>query len=346
MMTITELLARRIAGQQLAGTKFKKPEQLVAWLGAVQSQDFAMAKWAIGLRIPGLKDTDVEKAFNAGKILRTHVLRPTWHFVSPADIRWMQELTSSRVHAVSAYMYRQGSLDTATFNRSNDIIAKALEGGNFLTRTELQALLAKKKIVASGHNLGYLMMYAELEGLICSGPRRGKQFTYALLSERAPEARSLPREEALATLAARYFTGRSPASAADFSWWSGLTSKETKSAIAGLGKTFSTEKIDGKEYIVNTKMPPAKTLPTFLLPDYDEYGIAYKDRSALRSEYPPKGASTYSHWLIVDGKIEGTWKREEKSKSITVKTFPFAPLTKPRQKAVNNAVNAYLDFQS
>ncbi len=343
-MTTNELLAHCVAGQQLSGTKFKKPEQLVAWLGAMQSQEFAMAKWAIGLRLPGLKDADVEKAFNAGKILRTHVLRPTWHFVAPADIRWMLELTSSRVHAVNAHMYRRGWLDTATFNKSNDIITKALEGGNFRTRAELQILLAEKKIVARGHNLGYLMMYAELEGLICSGPRQGKQFTYALLSERAPNAKSIPREEALAMLAERYFTSRSPATAADFSWWSGLSMKDAKAAVATLGKNFVTEKVEGREFLVHTKTQPAETLPTFLLPDFDEYAIAYKDRSALQGQHPPKGADTYSHWLIADGKIEGTWKRIEKGKTVTVKTFPFAPFTKPRQKAVDLAVNSYLNF--
>jgi hypothetical protein len=345
-MTTEELLARRIAGLQLTGSRFKKPEQLVEWLGAMQSQEFAMAKWAVGLRVPGLNDAAVEKAFNAGKILRTHVLRPTWHFVAPADIRWMLELTSPRVYAVNAHMYRRGWPDKKIFARSNDIIVKALEGGKFRTRTELQALLAEKKIVARGHNLGYLMMYAELEGLICSGPRKGKQFTYALLSERAPKAQSLPREEALATLAQRYFASRSPATATDFSWWSGLTMKDAKAGIASLGKTFATEKIGGKEYVVNTKMPPAKTHPTFLLPDYDEYGIAYKDRSALQSKHLPKATDLYSHWLIVDGKIEGTWKRIEKGKSLTVQTFPFAPLTKAQQRSVKKAVDSYLAFQA
>ncbi len=211
---------RRLHNQLLIQHPFDQPNEVVAWLGAVQAQEYGHAKWALGMRLPGATDVDVERAIAEGSILRTHVMRPTWHFVTSADIRWMLELTGPRVHALNAYYYRQQGLDDALFARSNAVLAKALAGGNYLTRPELQAALAGAGIVADGGlRASYLMMRAELDMLICSGPRRGKQFTYALLDERAPAASSLPRDEALAELTRRYFTSHGPATLKDFAWW-------------------------------------------------------------------------------------------------------------------------------
>ncbi len=182
-MTIPDIIRHRLFNQQIAETKFTKPEEIVNWLVAMQAQEYAMSKWAIGLRLPGSTDEMVEKAFTDGAILRTHLMRPTWHFVTPTDIRWLLKLTAPRVEAASAFMFRQLELDNKTFKRSNDIIAKTLDGGKQLTRTELQAALKQKKIIADRFRLSYLMMKAELDGIICSGARRGKQFTYSLLDE-------------------------------------------------------------------------------------------------------------------------------------------------------------------
>lgn len=195
-MTTSDIIRYRLINQQIAETKFKKPQEIVAWLAAMQAQDFAMAKWAIGLRLPGSKDADIEKAFNDGVILRTHLMRPTWHFVAPADIRWMLALTAPRVNVANAFMYRKLELDNKIFKRSNDILVKTLQGGKQLTRAILKTALERKKIVADGLRLGYLMMRAELDGIICSGARQGKQFTYALLDERAPPVKTLDHDEA------------------------------------------------------------------------------------------------------------------------------------------------------
>jgi hypothetical protein len=215
-MTISEIVKSRLINQQIAETKFRNPKEIVAWMAAMQAQEYAMAKWAIGLRLPGLKNADIENAFNEGSILRTHLMRPTWHFVTPEDIRWMLMLTAPRVNAANAYSYRKFELDIEILKRCNDTIIKALQGGKQLTRATLKAALEQERIFADGLRLSYIMMHAELDGIICSGVRQGKQFTYALLDERVPPAKVLERDEALAELTLRYFTSRGPATVKDF----------------------------------------------------------------------------------------------------------------------------------
>ncbi|MEO8393295.1 MAG: winged helix DNA-binding domain-containing protein, partial [Chloroflexota bacterium] len=206
------MLARqRLRNQHLSEPAFDTPEAVVDWLCAVQSQDYTAAKWAVGMRGTGFGDAAVEQAFTAGTILRTHVMRPTWHFVLRDDIRWMLDLTAPRVHQLSAYYNRQLELDEALFARCEALMVGALSGGNQLMRTELVAMLNQAGIATNDLRVTHIMMHAELEGVICSGARRGKQFTYALIDERAPNARKLARDEALAELTRRYFVSHGPA---------------------------------------------------------------------------------------------------------------------------------------
>lgn len=351
-MSYSRIVLPRLYNQQIAETKLRTPQELVQWMGAMQSQDFAMGKWAIGLRLPGMTNSQVEAAFNEGKILRTHVLRPTWHFVAPEDIRWMLALSGPRVMAANGSMQRKLEIDAKLLKRSNDIICKALEGGKFLQRTELQQALVKKKIVGESLRFIYLVMAAELEGLICSGPRIGKQFSYALLDERVPQAKKkFTREEALDELARRYFTSRGPATAADFAWWSGLTMKDVKQGIDGLPRSFEKEIIDGKEYISvpfpGTKIRAEKS--SFLLPDYDEYGISYKDRSAIF--HPAKkggerygGNIIFNHMLVLEGIIAGTWRFTAKNKKTGITAESFEKLPKQKQELIKKAVQRCTDF--
>ena len=229
-MTIRQNMKRldiphqRLINQHMALARFDKAADVVGWLVAVQAQDYAGAKWALGLRLKGPTDDAIDQAFADGSILRTHLMPPTWHFVTPSDIRWLLALTGPRVHAINAHMYRRLELDAPIFKRSNNGLAKALRGGQTMTRDELRAALEKTGIAVNGDlRMAYLMMRAELDGIVCSGPRRGKQFTYALLDERAPQCKALGSEEALAELARRYFMSRGPATVQDFAKWSGLT---------------------------------------------------------------------------------------------------------------------------
>ncbi len=214
----SSLLHQRFRNQHVDDNPLENPEDVVRLLGAVQSQDYPGAKWSLGQRVRNSTDTAIDKAFAEGRILRTHVLRPTWHFVLPDDMRWMLELTAPRVHALNAYMYRQHELDKPLFARAHIAFARALRGGVQLTRAEMADVLAKAGIKAEKNRLAYIMMHAELEGLICSGGLKGKHHTYSLLEERAPNARKLNRDEALAELVLRFLTGHAPATAKHFVW--------------------------------------------------------------------------------------------------------------------------------
>src|SRR5579884_4270870 len=236
---------------------FDTPEAVVQWLGAVQAQDYGAAKWAVGLRLPGATDDDIEQAMADGAILRTHILRPTWHFVSPADIRWLLALTAPRVHAANAPWYRKLELDDAIVKQSNDALTNALQGGKQLTRDELASALQQAGIATEGEQrVSNIMMRAELDGVICSGARRGKQFTYALLAERAPQARALDRDKALAELTLRYFSSHGPATAQDFVWWSGLTIVDAKAGLAMATSYLQQETINGQTYWFSPSTPP------------------------------------------------------------------------------------------
>lgn len=356
-MTAEEIISMRLVNQLLINAQFSRPEEVVKWLVAMQAQEYAMAKWAIGLRLPGLRESDVEQAFNSGAILRTHLMRPTWHFVAPEDIRWLLKLTAPRVHTVNAYMYRQCDLDKKVLNRCNDHLSKFLQGGKHLTRNEIKALLAQKKIYAEGPRLSYIMMYAELEGIICSGPRKGKQFTYALLDERVTKVKSIHRDEALVQFTSRYFTSRGPASVRDFVSWSGLTVKDAKEAANQLSADFASETFNGQDYWFSTKSvsnnivtpKPLKKHIAFLLPDYDEYGMSYKDRSVISPgsqvlKDNNVDTSAYQHWVILDGIVAGTWKKSIKDKKLHVETSVYRTLSKAEERTVQNAVWDYVTF--
>ena len=352
MRAAAGVIARRLHNQRLAASSFRDPAEVVAWLGAVQSQEYAVAKWAIGLRAVGLTDARVEQAFADGRILRTHVLRPTWHFVAPADIRWMLALTAPRICAQMATPNRTLDLTPRLFARSHAIVARALEGGTFLTRAELAAALARRGIEAHGQRLGHLMMQAELDQVICSGPRRGKLFTYALLAERAPRAALPSREQSVAELVRRFFSSHGPATLRDFSWWSGLTMADGRAGLEQCGRDFVREEIDGLTYwspaaAADRPRPPRAA---HLLPIYDEYLNAYRDRALVIGERTASAAGLSAaagtpHYLIVDGRLAGSWKRVDRDGAIAVTVSPSRSLSAAEVRHVRRAAARFGEFQ-
>jgi hypothetical protein len=346
-----DIARRRLHSQRISKAPFKKPSEVVKWLGAVQAQDYAGAKWALGLRMQGGTDDDIDQAFADGTILRTHVLRPTWHFVTPADIRWMLALTSPRVHAANAFMYRKLELDRTLLRRSNSTFAKALQGGKQLTRDELRVVLQKAGIATDDRlRMVYIMAFAELEALICSGARRGKQFTYALLDERAPHTKTMEREEALAELAHRYFVSRGPATVQDFAKWSGLTVNDARQGLEGIKTQLRHETVDGQGYWCSKSCSSAKHIsPTaYLLPIYDEYISGYKDRSAIGKADVGVRLTALGHDLsyiiVIDGQIVGSWKRTLRKDTAVIETNLFTRLTKAESRAVTLAAQRYGHF--
>jgi DNA glycosylase AlkZ-like len=341
----------RLHNQRLSTTTFKNPADAVGWLGAVQSQDYAGAKWALGQRIKDATDAAIEQAFNEGAILRTHVMRPTWHFVKPEDIRWMLALTAPRINSLSAHYFRTLELDNAIFKRSNTVLTKALQGGKQLTRAELTFLLQKNGIASDDLlRFTYLIVRAELDGIVCSGARRGKQFTYALLDERAPHTRNLEQDEALAELAKRYFVSHGPATLQDFVWWSGLRVADARKGLDLIKSQLINEVENGQTYWFADSTPTRTPSPiVHLLPDYDEYTVGYTDRSAIfdhshTNKLDSRGSELAQYTIVLDGRIAGTWKRILKKSEVLIELAPFRDLTKAEDRVITDAVERYGKF--
>lgn len=348
-MNSSEILNLRLSNSGLSHSPFQSPTDAVTRLGAVQAQDFTAAKWSLGLRIKKSTDADIEQAFNEGRIQRIHVMRPTWHFVMPEDLRWMLELTAPRVKSILASSNRKIGLGDALFAKCNSAITRALEGRNYLTRQELKVVLTDIGIETDVQRLAHIIMQAELDGFICSGPKRGKQFTYTLLDERVRETARVSREEALKILALRYFTSHGPAQLKDFSWWSGLSDKDAREALDRIIFGLDQSTVNGKTYWFP---PPAETIPdppsALLLSIYDEYTIAYKDRCDLSEardiERMIAMGNALTAVLILEGKVAGTWNKRMKSQTVEIRLNPFRILDDEEQEAVEAEASRYGRF--
>jgi hypothetical protein len=352
-----EIARRRLGAQRLVSPPSALPQVIVSRLGAVQAQDYGAAKWGVGLRGRGLVDADVERAFNAGEIVRTHILRPTWHFVAASDLRWLLQLTAPRVHLVNGWYYRQAGIDRGVIRRSTALIESALRGGNYRTRAELGSMLQRGRIdTTNGTRLGYLLMRAELDGLICSGPLRGKQHTYALVEERVPHSAIPARDEGLHELARRYVRTRGPVTAHDFAWFGGFTVAEARRGLESLGRGVERLSLDGRDYWAagNEQVEPATartrmTRTAHLLPNYDEYFIGYRDRAAflqrLESERLPMPTPALErHLIALGGQFVGGWKRTITRTSVVVALAIVAKLGTQEHQAIARAVSAYGEF--
>jgi winged helix DNA-binding protein len=338
----------RLRRQLLTHRGRRAPKQVISWLGAVQAQEYEHAKWALGLRMrDGAGGDDIERAFNAGSILRTHVLRPTWHFVTADDIRWLLDLTAAGVHRRMAPYDRQLGLDISTKKRASRVFERALRNQRFLTRAELGDALRRAGVPMTSIALAHTALYAELEGIICSGPRRGKQFTYALVSERAPQAVTLPRDEALAALATRFFRSHGPATARDFAWWSGLSAGDAKRSIQIINARHV--EVAGRTYWT-TGPPPRGAMreaTAHLLPIYDEYLVSYRDREAVphaASTSPGPRFATYQHTVVVSGQVAGAWRRVSDQRALRIHVSTRRKLTSSERAAITQAVGRYEAF--
>ena len=360
------IAGRRLLQQRISHAGLRRPQDVVGWLGAIQAQEYEPAKWAVGLRLAGEPlGADVERAFEAGRILRTHVLRPTWHFVTATDIRWLLALTGPRVQRVIANYARRVELDSRTLRRGIDVIGLALGEHKHLTRKELAEALRVAGLPMSGLRLALFMMHAELEAIVCSGPRRNRQHTYALLADRAPRAIRLTRDEALATLCRRFFTSHGPATITDFRWWSGLTVADAKRGLA-MNRSQAVQ-IDGLTYwtidqpALDSEAPRFPRAPqtsrspgtsqtsspdVHLLPIYDEYLVAYRDRVAV--PHLPAGGGpmsrTFQHALVINGQVAGTWRAAQTGDIVELRAVPCRRLSSGERDALARTARRYERF--
>jgi hypothetical protein len=349
-MMIQTIADQRLRNQSIVPARHRTAAGVVEWLGAVQAQEYEPAKWGLGLRIAGgAVDAGVERAFEEGRILRTHLMRPTWHFVTPADIRWMLELTGPRVQRVMAPYNGHLGLDAATMTRGTKIIERALGDREYLTRTELGERLQRAGLAMNGMRLAHLAMHAEQEGVICSGPRRGKKSTYALIAERAPDAPRLSRDESIARLTLRFFKSHGPATVRDFVWWSGLPTADARRGLEMI--KARREEVDGQIYWTAGRTLPSMPRPPLahLLPIYDEYVVAYRDRGPV--PHGPLGITpaaggfvTFQHAVVIAGQIAGTWRLTRSATGIALAATLLRPVKRGERTALAEAARRYERF--
>ena len=346
MGTLTDI---RMACHQLAEPEFGHPADLVGWMGAMQAQDYTMSKWAVGLRLKSATIAQVNEALAKGEIVRTHIMRPTWHYVAGKDLRWMLQLTSSRLKKVIDSWVKASGLDISEnqYTQCNDLIGKMLSGGNCLTREEIEMELGHAGVPVTGDRVRRYVLRAEMEGIVCSGADKNGKPGYALLDEQVAPASSLPREEALARLAVNYFRSHSPATLKDFVWWSGLTVGEARRGIGALGTELLRESFDGREYLLHETCAACEAAPVqaHLLPAFDEYLIGYKDRTdVLAHAYRERAFNAYGTFrpvVLHNGRIVGRWSR----KGTQVDVEPFAGEKQPAARLLRSAEGRWKLFR-
>lgn len=339
-MNENDVVRRRLHNQGLATAPFPAPAAAVRWLGAVQAQEYAPAKWSLRQRIGNGTEDDVERAVVRGAVLRTHVLRPTWHFVHCDDIRWLVELSAPRVQAMAAHRRRELGLDDVVIRRSTAVIAGALEGGCHLTRNELASVLRQAGIRTDGQVMPHVLMHLELDTVICSGVPRGKQQTYALLEERSPDAAWLPRDEALAELTARYFTSHGPATAKDLQWWASSTATDVKRGIDIMRAELEHADIAGRRYWFRPAQEPVREarVRAHIVPQFDEILVGYSESRDVfdPARLLPRG-QTLTRAVLVDGQIVARWQRSARTRDFVIE--PLRTLSAAERSAIAEAID-------
>lgn len=349
-MSTVRIPTLRLFNQKIIAGHFDNPGDLIAHLGAVQAQDYPMSKWAFGVRLPNATDTSIEAALDAGELVRTHVLRATWHIVSGQDVRWMLALTSKYIKASAAIRDREMGIDSALYTRTNNLIAKALEGGKNLTREEIMQELEKGGVETNSSRAVHFMMNAEQDGIVCNGVMKGKKQTYALLDEKVKPGLVLSREEALANLAGRYFSSHAPATLHDFHWWSGLPMSEARLGLESIKRSLESFESGGKTYFMseNAQHAAAPESSVFFLPAFDEYTVSYKDRSTVFDPQWHKNAITsngiFKPIIVRDGLVIGIWKRTVQKNKLVVDVEFFDPADSLELGVMEKAVAGFGKF--
>jgi hypothetical protein len=348
-VTDFHIAPQRLRNQSIAPAFLERPGDVVKRLGAVQAQDYLGALWAVGLRMKAATEQTIEQAIRNREIVRTWPMRGTLHFVAAEDVRWMLTLLAPRIIANAARRHKQLELDAATLARSEALFTKALREGQQLTRPEMMEDLEQGGISAGGQRGYHILRWAAQTGLICFGPRRGKQDTFVWLDDWLPDrGKTLGWEESLAELARRYFTGHGPATIQDLMWWSGLPAADARASLAMVESELVREELDGQTYWYSLSASTAKIdSPTaYLLPAFDEYLLGYKDRGAVldpvhATKVVPGRNGIFKPIIVIDGRVRGTWKRTLRKTKALVDLEPFAPLSPAQIEAAATAAERY-----
>lgn len=345
MMLQQQLLRRRLYQQCISRSACTSPAEAVSWMGAMQAQDYAGTKWSIALRVPGTTDSDIETALDNASVVRTWSLRGTLHVMAAADVRWILAAAAPRALEKATALYQKEGYDDKLFKRGMSLLEKTLCDHRYRTRDELKTIVEERLGLRNKEN--YLLGYAALNGLICLGPRRGKEFTYALLDEWVKPSKAMTANDGKAMLAERFFTSHGPATLNDFAWWSGFTVTEAKALLQEVGPRLQGEVSAGATYWLGAdSVALRKSTRVHLLPGFDEYMFGYSDRSLIVSDRDYKrisgtGNGIFASTLIVDGRVVGRWKRTVSKNEVLVTLEPFVALSSTEKKAALAAAERY-----
>lgn len=346
---INQISNSRLISQKIQSPDSKKPEEIVRWMGAMQAQDYSMAKWAIGVRLNDVAQKAVEESIDNGEIIRIHVLRPTWHFISARDVHWMIKLTASKVKSSLKSRHNQLEISAEIINYTIRLLEKELRGGINRTREEIAEVFNKNGIKTDENRLSHILFAAELEGIVCSGPEKSRKQTYSLLDERVQKKYNLSRDESIIELARRYFTSHCPATIQDFQWWSNLSLSEIRKATEAIKADFRTETLESGQYLIpNSFVEPPSEKSVHLLPAYDEFLISYKDRTSSLSMVNNKKAVSVNGIfyppVIINGQVAGLWKRLVVNNKVSIQINLFQRQNKKIRQNIEDKAIIYGRF--
>lgn len=353
ILTADEVLALRLSALLLSSEEPTAPPPSVAsiveWFGAMQAQDLASGLWSFGARIPGSTEASVTEALERREALRTWPMRGTIHFVPARDARWMLEVLGARPLAQAEARRSALGFDEATAERGAAALGSALAGGGRLTRAECLEVLRAAGIDTTGQVGYHLLWYASQRGVTCIAPNVGTEQSFALLDEWVPNPHRPERDEALATIALRYFRSHGPATRQDFARWTGLTVADAKAGIAAAGGSLEGVETERGAMIMAAEAEARPTTPPRVLPGFDEYMLGYADRSLAvdgerMASVIPGGNGVFQATLVLRGRVAGVWKRTNTPKRCAVAAWTWAPMATADREGLEQAFARYGEY--
>ncbi len=350
--TAEEIAAWRLRTQRLIGPPLVGPVDVVRHLLGVQAENYGPATWAIGERCTSTTARRTDRLYSDGALLRTHLLRTTWHFVDPSDIAWLCAATRPRLLPIYASQLRNLGIDEETVQRALNVIVESLDTEGPLTRRQLRARLDATSLPMTGNTLTFLTATAEAEGLVCSGPLVAGEHTHDLLDRRAPDARRIDRDEALVELARRYVAGHGPVTEGDLCYWASLTRSQARGALAELGDQISWFEHDDHRYAYAPDSAPcAGSDPevansAHLLQILDEMYRGYQESRMVidHAGLTPPGREGSIGMVLVGGQIAGTMSRVLGADTIAFEVTPYRHLDARSRTLIRDAADRYGRF--